>query len=50
MQAVLKEREKNPFISFEDIKSRVHNIPDPEKTIVKRIYEELTQIQRQNLF
>jgi putative nucleotide binding protein len=50
MQAILKERESQPFISFNDIKTRVHSIPDPEKAIIKRIYEELTEIKRQNLF
>jgi putative nucleotide binding protein len=48
--AVLSEREKKPFESFEEIKSRVAGIPDPQKAIEKRIFEELTEIQRQNLF
>ncbi len=48
--AILKAREEKPFESFEDIKSRVHSIPDPQKAIEKRIIEELTAIQRQNLF
>lgn len=50
MQAILKAREEKPFESFEDIKSRVHNLPDPKKAIEKRIMEELTEIQRHNLF
>ncbi|MFA4960701.1 MAG: DUF655 domain-containing protein [Candidatus Pacearchaeota archaeon] len=49
-QAILKEREEKPFESFEDIKNRVHSLPDPQKTIEKRIFEELTEMQRQNLF
>ena len=49
-QAILEEREKKKFESFEEIKSRVHNLPDPEKVIEKRIMEELTEIQRNNLF
>jgi putative nucleotide binding protein len=49
-QAILKEREEKKFENFEDIRSRVHNIPDPQKAIEKRIFEELTEIQRQNLF
>jgi len=48
--AILKAREEKPFESFEDIKQRVHNIPDPKKAVEKRIMEELTEIQRQNLF
>lgn len=39
---VLKEREKEPFKSFEDIKKRVKLMPDVVKTIVKRIIEELS--------
>ncbi len=48
--AIILEREKREFASFQDIKERVHNVPDPEKAICKRIIEELTEIQRQNLF
>ena len=50
MQAILKGREEKPFESFEDIKQRVSNIPDPKKAIERRIIEELTEIQRHNLF
>jgi len=49
-QAILKSREEKPFESFADIKKRVQNIPDPAKTVEKRILEELTEIQRHNLF
>lgn len=49
-EAILIEREKKPFESMEDIRTRVHGIPDPQKAIEKRIFEELTEIQRQNLF
>ncbi len=41
MLDVLKEREKEPFKSFEEITKRVKNMPDPKKAIVKRIMEEL---------
>jgi putative nucleotide binding protein len=47
---IIEEREKKPFKSFEDIKQRVKNIPDPKKAIEKRLIEELTEIQRTNLF
>ena len=50
MQAILKEREEKPFENFEDIRTRAHGAPDPQKAIEKRIFEELTEIQRQNLF
>lgn len=50
MQEILTEREKKPFASFDDIKSRLSNIPDPKKAIEKRITEELLEKQRFNLF
>ena len=46
----LKEREIKKFESFDDIKNRIKSIPDPRKTIEKRILEELTVRQRFNLF
>jgi len=49
-EVILKAREEKSFESFEDIKKRVPNIPDPKKAIEKRIIEELTEIQRNNLF
>jgi len=49
-QEILKAREEKPFESFEDIKSRVKNIPDPKKAIEKRLLEELLERQRFNLF
>ncbi len=49
-QSILKAKEEKPFESFEDIKQRVPNIPDPAKGVEKRIFEELTIIQRHNLF
>ena len=48
--AILQARSEKPFESFEDIRDRVHNLPDPEKVIEKRIVEELTEIQKHNLF
>lgn len=50
MQEILTEREKKPFASFEDIKARVKNIPDPKKAIEKRIIEELSERPRFALF
>ena len=48
--AILDARSESEFKSFEDLKERVHNLPDPKNAIAKRIFEELTEIQRQNLF
>lgn len=50
MQEIVKKRLENPFISFEDLKSRVQNLPDPKKAIERRIFKELTTIERYNLF
>ena len=47
---IIKAKEEKPFESFEDIKARVSNIPDPKKAIEKRILEELLERQRFNLF
>lgn len=47
---ILEEREKEPFSSFEDIKKRLKNMPDPKKIIEKRLLEELTQEVRYKLF
>ena len=41
MLAILNEREKRPFESFEDITKRVKGCPDPFKAIIKRILGEL---------
>ncbi len=50
MQEILKQREEKPFESFVDMKKRVQNLPDPEKAIEKRIFQELTNMERYNLF
>lgn len=47
---IIEEREKKPFTSFEDIKKRLKNMPDPKKLIEKRLIEELTQDVRYKLF
>ena len=43
MQDILKERQKKPFESFEELAKRVKLLPDPVKTIVKRIEMELEE-------
>jgi len=49
-QEILNARKEKPFKSFEDIKERAKNVPDPKKAIEKRILEELFERQRFNLF
>lgn len=50
MQALLDEREKEDFESFDDIKERVPSIPDPQKAINDRILEELKGETKNKLF
>ena len=50
MKEILKQRKEKAFESFEDMKKGVQNLPDPEKAIEKRIFQELTQQERYNLF
>jgi putative nucleotide binding protein len=47
---IIEGREQKPFESFEEIKNRVKNLPDPRKAVEKRIIEELSGRQRFNLF
>ena len=50
MQEIIKQRQEKEFQSFEDLKNRVQNLPDPKKAIEKRILKELTELERHNLF
>ena len=50
MKEILAKREEEEFKSFEDMKQRVSNLPDPAKAIEKRIFQELTTLERYNLF
>lgn len=50
MQEILTQRKEKEFESFEDMKKRIQNLPDPEKAIQKRILTELVNIERHNLF
>ena len=47
---ILKERKESPFASFENMRNRISKLPDPQKTIEKRIFQELTIMERHNLF
>ena len=50
MKEILDARDEKPFESFTDLKERVHNLPDPKKAIEKRIFQEMTEMERFNLF
>lgn len=50
MKEILEKRREKEFESFADMKQRITNLPDPEKAIEKRIFKELTEIERYNLF
>lgn len=49
LMQIIKEREKKPFESFEDLQKRT-GIKDPVKIITKRICEEITGNEKMNLF
>lgn len=49
MKEILEMR-KEEFTSFQDMKNKIPNLPDPEKAIEKRIILELTGEERYNLF
>jgi putative nucleotide binding protein len=50
MMEIIKKREEKAFESFEDLKKRVQNLPDPKKAVEKRVFKELTTLERYNLF
>ena len=50
MGEILKQREEKPFESFKEMKERIPNLPDPEKAVEKRIFQELTEMEKYNLF
>jgi putative nucleotide binding protein len=50
MQEIVEKREEKEFESFEEMKSRIQNLPDPEKAIERRIFEEMTTEERYHLF
>lgn len=49
-QDILAEREKEPFKSFDDLRKRVKSIPDPSRTVVDKIIEELRGESKYYLF
>jgi|TARA_B100001964_G_C13809481_1_gene412364 putative nucleotide binding protein len=50
MWEIINARKEDDFKSFEDIKKRVKLIPSPEKTVIKRIMEELKGDEKHRLF
>jgi putative nucleotide binding protein len=50
MQDILEERRKKPFESFAEIEARVKLFPDPLKTIVRRVQEELQNEEKYYIF
>ena len=49
MKTIIELREKQPFVSFDDIQTRV-GLREPAKLVAKRIAEELTGASRVNIF
>ena len=50
MWEILDARKEKPFEGFEDIKKRVKLMPDPKKTIIKRILKELSGSEKHRIF
>ncbi len=50
VQEILEARKEKEFQSFEDLKNRISGIPNPKKSVEKRIFKELTEMERYNLF
>lgn len=50
MWEILEQRKEKPFESFEDIKNRIKLLPDPEKTVIKRILAELDEKDKYKVF
>ena len=50
MWQIIELRSEKPFESFADIKNRVKLMPDPEKSVVKRILQELEAAEKHKIF
>jgi putative nucleotide binding protein len=50
MLQIIELRDEKPFESFEDLRARVKLVPDPKKSIVKRILLEMEGNEKHNLF
>ena len=50
MWQLIELRQDKPFESFADMKNRVKLMPDPEKSIIKRILQELEAAEKHKIF
>lgn len=50
MWEILDARKEKDFESFNDLRSRVKSIPNPEKAVVKRVIDEILGKEKHNLF
>lgn len=50
MKEIIMKRREGGFESFEDMKNKIQNLPDPAKAVEKRIIQELINNERYNLF
>ncbi len=50
MWEIIESRKEKPFENFADIKKRVKLMPDPEKTIVRRILQEIQGVEKHRIF
>jgi len=50
MWEIVEKRKEEPFKSFADLKSRVKLMPDPQKTVIRRITSEIQGKEKYRLF
>lgn len=50
MWQIIETRQEKQFESFSDLKNRVKLMPDPEKTVVRRILQELEGSEKHRIF
>ena len=50
MWEIIEQRKDKPFESFEDIKNRIKLLPDPEKSVIRRILAELDEEDKYRIF
>lgn len=50
MHEIIKQRIEKEFEDFKNMKERIQNLPDPQNAIEKRIFKEMTSLERYNLF
>jgi len=50
MWQIIEARREKPFEGFSDLKNRVKLMPDPEKTVIKRILQELEGAEKHKIF